>query len=231
MDNDESSVIKPLTATFPEDPYRCEGIGPAGQCTFRAEVGSKFCRIHGGRHNTSLAAQARSTFYQLDETEYIKQFAQRVDALGYSHDSRSLRSELGILRATLERILTTIADDESLTFRSGELIALSARIESLQKTSMALEKELGELMSIEEAKELAADLLKILFDEIEELQNKENFRASKARELIDRLVLPDELKNELRGYFEPLGLQTALENIADSFGDTVNGAGSKRHKK
>lgn len=227
MEHDSS--LKPLINTFADDPLRCQGISPAGQCTFKAEEGTHFCRIHGGVTKHS-AKQLRQTLYDLDETAYIRQFADRAGVLGNSHEARSLRSEIGILRATLERLLKSVQDDEGLQFKSGELIALSARIESLEKTSFSIAKEMGELMSLEEAKQLAAELLKILFDGIEDLQKKENFKISKAKELLERIILPKEIKAELEGYFEPLGLQIALEEIADSFGDTINGAGSRKHK-
>lgn len=221
--------IEPLTKTFLDDPNRCQGTTPGGQCEFRAEPGGKYCRLHAplpaklGRHNTSL--------YDLDETEYLKSFSDRINMLGYTPQTRSLRSEVGILRATLERLLNAIEDDAGLHFHSGEIIALSARIESLEKTSLALEKELGQLMSLDEAKQLAGELLEVLFKELDNLKEKETLRSADAKDLIDRLIIPEELKQDLIALTGPLGLKESLENIADAFGDIVSGKDSRGSKK
>lgn len=224
--------IEPLEKTFAEDPNRCQGVGPSGQCEFRAEPGRKYCRLHGGSANTgSLLKSAKQTFYELDETEYLKKFSARANMMGYSHDSRSLRSEIGILRATLERLLKNIEDDEGLQFRSGELIALSGKIESLEKTSLMLEKELGQLMSLEEAKQLAGELLEVLFRELDALKEKEDLRIERGKALIERLILEDEIKSDLLTFIEPLGIERALEKIADAFGDIVSGKNTPEHTK
>ena len=213
--------IEPLSKTFDDDPHRCHGTGPAGQCEFRATPGTHYCRIH--THAKSAIATVNKNLYELDETAYIKGFAERVNTLGHAPQTRSLRSEIGILRATLERVLRTVEDDEGLSFRSGELLALTARIESLEKTSLTLEKELGQLMSLDEAKQLAGELLEVLFKELDGLKEKEQAREAMGKDLIERIILSDEVKEDLTELLEPLGIQSSLERIADAFGDIVNG--------
>jgi hypothetical protein len=221
--------IEPLEKTFPQDPYRCQGVGPSGQCEFRAEEGKRYCRLHGGG-SAIISSGKQGTYYDLDETEYLRKFSDRVNMLGFSHQSRSLRSEVGILRATLERLLKTVEDDEGLQFRSGELIALTAKIESLEKTSLVLEKELGQLMSLEEAKQIAGELLEVLFKELDALKDREADRIEQGKQLIERILIPDEIRADLLGFMEPLGIQRSLENIADAFGDIVSGKNSPGHK-
>lgn len=219
--------IEELKKTFPEDPQRCQGVGPSGQCEFRAEPGKRYCRLHA---TSAPANLVRRTNYDLDESEYLKKFSDRVDTLGFSADSRSLRSEIGILRATLERLLKSVEDDEGLHFRSGELIALSAKIESLEKTSLTLEKELGQLMSLDEAKQLAAELLEVLFKELDSLREADEMREAQGNDLVERLIIAEDLKDELRDLLKPIGVQSTLENIADAFGDIVSGKDTPRHK-
>lgn len=221
--------IEPLNKTFLDDPNRCQGTTPSGQCEFKAERGSKYCRLHSP---LPLAMyKGANTFYDLAETDYLKSFSDRVNTLGYTPQTRSLRSEIGILRAMLERLLNAVEDDAGLHFHSGEIIALSARIESLEKTSLTLEKELGQLMSLDEAKQLAGELLEVLFKELDNLKEREQLRTADAKDLIERILIPEELKLDLLNLLGPLGIQESLENIADAFGDIVSGKNSRESEK
>lgn len=154
-----------------DDPEQCAGVTSTkhGQvpCKYRREPGSTFCRYHGARTDQSMLVKTSNALYDLDKTQFIIDFNKRVQALGHnSLKSLSIRNELGVIKATLERVLNECTDADTLIFRAGEIQALAKTVESMSKTCIAIDKELKNLYSLEEAKELSAKLLQIMYDSL-----------------------------------------------------------------
>jgi len=152
----------------------CKATHPS-PCNAPALPGSEYCALHNKK------------LYNLDESDYLKSFTDKVNSAVANPRSRSLHDEIGILRVSLERVLSQCTSDTDLVLRSSEIQALTSRIESLVKTSFTIDKEIGELLSRDEAKALGAKILQVLIDKLKSYNEK----ITKATALIPLDVRPE----------------------------------------
>lgn len=153
--------------TRPDDPNRCQASSGSAQCNGVAIEGGKFCP----RHNTTSIAQtpARLRQYHLINS-YLKP--------GYEHfaeneNIKSLRDEVALARALLERRTNLINSDADLLANSG---AVNQQLLVLQKlvTSMhTLDKSLDNLISREALLVCAQALYNIVAEELEGIEDYE----------------------------------------------------------
>ena len=120
----------------------------------RALPGDKYCATHGGRDKLTPALSQR---YDLTDAK----MAARITMLNTPEDIYTLRDEIAMVRAMLERHLNRIQTDDELIRATPILNQLMLTLERLVKTSSDIEQRLGELMSREEAMTLARELVKL----------------------------------------------------------------------
>ena len=185
------------------------------RCENPATEGSYFCTKHGGP-----VVQSKSRMYDLNKTEYLKSLAIRAKEIENNPEFTSVKTELGILRIILERLLTRCADDDQLLLRQGEVINLVDKIEKLTKTVREAEKELGLLLTREQARELAGKLLSVITDATNTLKNKIEDSKNTLRPLVSNPSMLDSLLGQEL-------FMSFMEEIADNFGDAINGLQSK----
>ncbi len=181
-----------LVTANPEDPNRCTGVTHTGnQCKYLAEAGGR-CRLHA--YGLALRKNEPSN-YEIAHEEFRKRF-ERTRALA----PKTCRDEEGILTVMLETVLGDVLKEDSLISRSGEIINLIASIRELKKTNFAIEKDLGDLMTKEQAMEFALKLLDTVMEEVAQFNMAYEEKHGEA---------PD---------FYPI-----LEKLADKLGGEVGG--------
>ena len=119
----ESNNIQRITSD--DDPRRCQGITPNGQCINKSVENGSNCLVHGGnkqeeRHERQGLNNYRLTKYQAQ----LKRFSQ-------SPGIKSLRDEVGILRMILEEKLNQINDNVELVMSSSIISDLVIKINTL----------------------------------------------------------------------------------------------------
>ncbi len=200
-----------------EGDKRCQGITPHGQCPYIPVDNQNHCRIHGGQ-SRALHLQRRDSIYQLKKTEFLKKAQNRIQKFMNDPTRHSLESEIGISRLLIENILQQTPEDEVL-LRVGEITSIQARIESMIKTSLSIEKELGMLISSAEVDEKIGKILSLLIDELESYENHLNDSISQMRTKLSELDLSPQVQNEILDCIP--APQAVLENLADTWEDNV----------
>lgn len=155
----------PSTDLIPaDDPNRCSGITPAGQCTARSLPGTDKCKAHGGER-ASKQHQRRN--YLIEEARASHRIAELS-----AHDAiYSLREEIAITRLLVEKQLKTLDADSTLA--APALISLFTILEKLVKTSSAVEVKLGNMLSKDTLVRVAQTIIEIINDELRDLDNYE----------------------------------------------------------
>jgi len=129
-----------------DDPNRCQGMTKRGQCPFLAMPDHKHCVIHGRvQENTSL--------YNFERTEVLA----RLSVFRGHTDSRTLATELGVLRLLLEQIINKCGEYELLQ-NSVQIASIIDKIKDLQLANTKLEERVGDLLSVEQVIEVAQQL-------------------------------------------------------------------------
>jgi len=149
---------------------RCQGTVKAGQCTKDVLPGSKYCASHGPR-----ARDIEMQQYLLSEDQ-IKTSATRHHA---TEEVKNLREEIALARAMVERRLNMVTCDSDFLAAVGPVNTLLITIEKLVSSCHKLETSLGDLLAKSAVVALAQELVKIL---VEELKDVEDYEA-----IIDRI--------------------------------------------
>lgn len=138
-----------------DDPNRCQSLGGAGQCPFKAVEGFKYCP----RHNSSAA---RSDANKKANQYRLQVWQERVGEFAESNNVKSLRDEIGILRLLMETTLQKCTDAQDLLMYSGKIADLSMRIEKLVTSCNRLEKNMGMMLDKTAALTLAGQIVEII---------------------------------------------------------------------
>jgi len=189
-------------------------------CEEEAIEGSYYCQKHGGF--VEIQKKNRAAIYNFNKTKYMKELAARSKEMKASPEFTSVKEELGILRVVLERLLDRIESDDELLLRQGEIMGLIDKIEKLTKTVREAEKELGVLLSRDQMKEVVGLLVKTIEDCTSKLDNK--FQATK---LSIRGFTKDDVYKQIDALFSDTFLLEFKENVADRFGEAIDGLYSK----
>jgi hypothetical protein len=139
-----------------DDPSRCQGTNVRGQCQFRAIEGTKYCPMHGG--NAARAFQARQ-----NQRKYkLAKWQDRVNEFADDDQLKSLNDEIGILRMTLENVLTSCNEATDMLLYSPKIADLVSKIEKLVVTCHKLEASTGVLLTTRAAFTLAAQIVDVV---------------------------------------------------------------------
>lgn len=181
------------------------------KCEKEPEPGSFYCMAHGGAIQKTKEKKAR--LYDLNKTEYLRKLSDRAIEMEASPEFVSVKSELGILRVVLERVLEQCDSHEKLVLRQGEITNLIDKIARLALQLKDTEKELGLLLSREQTKEIAGELLKVLLVATEQLKQK-----IESTKLTLRADMSDDLFAKLDSMLSPDLFFNFMEKVADDFG-------------
>lgn len=134
------------------DPNRCQGVGPNGQCWCVALPNTKFCNFHtGGDRTASLKRNYR-----------LKQWQARVNEFADNSQVKNLREEIGVLRMLLEEMLAKCNSATDLMLHSQKIIQLVAQIEKLVVSCHKLEAATGILLDVDQVLRFADNFLEQL---------------------------------------------------------------------
>lgn len=96
------------------------------------------------------------------ETEYARDLAKNIHKKSSDPELLNMRKDLAVLQLLVEKTLNSCQSDVDFLLRKDELSNLLSRMESMKKTAMAIEKDSGLLMTLDEAVELGQTLLNIV---------------------------------------------------------------------
>lgn len=143
-----------------EDPNRCQGTHPGGQCKYLAVEGSKFCQRHGGNKHIQSIEAKEVRQYRLGIWQ------DRLDEFSESLKIKSLREEIGILRLVLETILNQCKDKSTLVLQSSRISDLVIKIEKLVVSCNRLDTSMSMLLGKSEAINFASQIVNIICEHV-----------------------------------------------------------------
>ncbi len=156
----------------PEDPRRCQGAAPDGQCWNEAEYGSDYCVAHGGK-STENAEAVR--LYRLNEVRYRDRLAQFTETDLVSN----LIEAISLARMLVEKRINLEAQNPGLFRDHGIINTLQLTIKRLTKSATKIENDLDALTRKSKFFRWGQSALQIVADELCELDN--------SREIIARI--------------------------------------------
>lgn len=138
-----------------DDPKRCQSTATKfGQCPYKATEGNIFCQMHSGHNSSQIEKSKRA--YQL------QRWQQRVDDHADGDQAKSLRGEIGILRMTLETVITQCKDETQLLMYAPRISDLVTRIEKVVSSCHRLEEQTGMLLDREAALRIGMQIVEIV---------------------------------------------------------------------
>lgn len=139
-----------------DDPRRCQTVHNQGQCRHKACDGSLYCPMHGGISGQTSHKKIMFKKYQL------AQWQARVGEFADDDGIKSLREEIGILRMTLENVVTQCKTPMDVVLWSGKIGDLITRIEKVVVSCNRLEASSGMLLDKSAALILASQMVEII---------------------------------------------------------------------
>ncbi len=139
-----------------DDPARCQGNGPHGQCQFKSTEHGAYCALHGGNKAEEKVARDALHAYRLGKWE------NRIRGHASSSTAKNLTAELGILRVILEEQLAACSNETELILRSSAISDLVVKIEKLVQSIHKLDKDLGITMDQQQAMNFGMSIVEIL---------------------------------------------------------------------
>jgi len=154
-------------------PDRCQALTQYGQCTATAVEGKTLCPYHLRDRNAEDKLALRG--YILANTEWSQSAVRHSQA----EELKSLREEISLCRAMIERYWNTVETNTDFLAQSGKINALFLTLDKLITSCHRLEVNLGNLLSKAALLELAREIVDILMCELENIDNYE--------EIVDRI--------------------------------------------
>jgi hypothetical protein len=142
---------------------RCEFELNSGiQCSNRRVDGATRCPLHGANKQLEATENASLRVYRLSK------FKQRASELTDHDNVKSLREEIAILRIIIEERINKCDDAHDLVIQSGPISDMIMKVEKVVSSCHRLEGQLGNLLDKQAVKNLAATLMQILAQKINE---------------------------------------------------------------
>lgn len=130
----------------PNDPERCAGRAAFGPCGNKHIKGSTFCMRHGG------AAAIKKQEKEANRMYLLEKYQGRVGQLSTHPELKSLASEVGIMRMTLEEVLN---------FCDGERNKLIVHVPQLNMLANTIKGLVESLQRLQERNKLLLDKTQI----------------------------------------------------------------------
>lgn len=153
----------------PDDPNRCQGVTPHGQCEYPAFEGERFCKWHA-RISEHKIRQAKQERYMLDSQELRASYQRQLGDADYL----SLKEEILLTQAILERRLNAIKSDADIMMAIGPVTQLIQRLESMKISLLKIQQALGMVLSKDHLRVLAREISQALDEELEGVPDKED---------------------------------------------------------
>lgn len=153
--------------TRPDDPSRCQASAGSNQCNAVALEGEKFCAQHSGSRVTKTPAKLRQ--YHLLNT-YLKDSYEKFSE---NENIKTLRDEVSLARALLERRLNLITCDADVLANSGAVNQQFLVLQKLVTSMHTLDKSLNNLVSREDLIACANALYSVVAEELEGIEDYE----------------------------------------------------------
>ncbi len=132
------------------------------QCLLVKCEGSDYCPIHGGARKQRQLEKQRFQTYQ------VERYRKRLNRFAEGDGLKSLRDEIGILRMTIEAILTKCDTDQDLIMKSTPLADLIMKVERLVLSTQKMDEKLGIMMDKAEATALISQVVDIVAKHVSE---------------------------------------------------------------
>lgn len=145
-----------------DDPDRCQGVSPKGQCINKAAENSTFCYAHGGNKAVEAAKKKEMFNYRLNK------FKDRAEQFNSSDHVYNLKDEVAVLRIMLEEKWNAITDTQELLLRSGPLSDLITKITVVVEKCERLDNKLGNLLDKSKVMQLAQEIVEIIASEVDD---------------------------------------------------------------
>ncbi len=124
----------------PDDPRRCQGTTPHGQCPLEALPYKQFCHVH-------IRLSAVGHRNEQEQSKFrLRKWQARVDEFAIHPEAKTLQDEIGILRMLLEEIINSCNDSTMLVLNSHKISDIVTRIEKLVSSCHKLERATGALL-------------------------------------------------------------------------------------
>jgi hypothetical protein len=141
-----------------DDPNRCQGATAFGQCDKLSVEGSDRCKIHQG----SIARKNK----EIVNGYMLTKWQSRLDRLADANGIRSLRSEIGMLKMTLEAVVGRCNTDDELIESSSKIMSLVEKIEKVVLSCNRLERTTGMMMDKTQALQIAGNICTIIGEHV-----------------------------------------------------------------
>ena len=158
----------------PADPNRCQAVTSRGQCTRLAASGSTLCKMHDPKA-AERDRKERLRHYLLANPD----LSVRYDRHSTVEEIRSLRDEIALARAMVEKRLDAVETNSDFLAACGAVNSYLQTIEKLVSSCHRKEVSLGNLLSKASVFALGQEIVTILVDELNSLPGYE--------EIVDRI--------------------------------------------
>lgn len=165
----------------PDDPRRCKGTTPDGQCEYLSVEGTDKCSYHSKGHGDRNVAKKRIERYLIDNEQIRQSYLRQNNDAHYL----DLKDEIALTHAMLERRLSMIHTDQDIMMAIGPFTQLVQRLESMKTSLMKLQQQLGLVLGKDELRQLASTFAQVLDEELDGLEDKEERMDT----LLERLVV------------------------------------------
>ena len=165
----------------PDDPQRCQGVTPNGQCEYLSVTGSNRCEYHSQGNAKKKLETKKVERYLIDNEHLRKSYLRQNNDAHYL----DLKDEIALTHAMIERRLSMIQTDQDMIMAVGPFTALVQRLESMKISLMKLQQQLGLVLGKEELRNLAGLFAQILDEELEGMDDKEE----RMEAMLERLVV------------------------------------------
>jgi hypothetical protein len=153
----------------PDDPRRCQGVTPHGQCEYLAVEGNKNCEYHSQGTGERKLTQKRVERYLIDNQDLRQSYLRQNNDAHYL----DLKDEISLTHAMIERRLNAIKTDADVMMAVGPFTQLVQRLESMKISLMKLQQQLGLVLGKDELRQLASTMANVLDVELEGIEGKE----------------------------------------------------------
>lgn len=179
----------------PDDPRRCEGKAPDGQCQYLAEKGEKYCEKHLGIAGNARIRRKKVERYLIDQQELAASYNRQKD----DRDYLDMKEEILLLQALLEQKINSIETKGELITAIPGINALVQRLESMKSTLLKMQRELGKVLGKEALRDFVKELGTILDEELTGVDNKGVIMEKIADRVIDALDEAGKASENLHG--------------------------------
>lgn len=142
--------------TDPADPNRCQAAARRGQCEYKKVEGTPYCPRHSGLRTQAKNDRKAAQMYNL------KMWRARLDELKDTPESKTLGTEVAILRMTLEAALNKCTSTDELFLMSSTIGDLAIKIEKVLKSAHSMDQSSGNLMDKSKAIAFAGTVVEIV---------------------------------------------------------------------